>query len=232
MTTGVGESVLAEIIGDVKSIIGDDKLAFLPTLYGVRLRIDVKGSNLSDVENKLNEIESSLRNKIGNYIFGVDNDLLESKAGEILLKNKLTLAVAESCTGGLLASKITDISGSSKYFLGSVCSYSNESKINILNVNKETLEKYGAVSEETAMEMAENVRKKFGSDIGLSTTGIAGPTGGTDLKPVGLVWIGYSSENKTFAKRYLLGNKRDRTKIRSVYLALQILKKKIINLNK
>lgn len=229
LTTGVGESVLAEMIGDVKSIIGNNKLAFLPTLYGVRLRIDVKGSNILEVENKLSDIENILRNKIGDFVFGVDCDLLESKVGEILFKNKLTLAVAESCTGGLLASKITDISGSSKYFLGGVCTYSNESKLNVLKVKIETLEKYGAVSEETAMEMAENVRKKFSSDIGVSTTGIAGPTGGTESKPVGLVWIGYSDVTKTFAKKFLLGNKRDRTKIRSVYLALDILKMEVIS---
>jgi nicotinamide-nucleotide amidase len=231
LTTGVGESVLAEMIGDVKDFIGDCKLAFLPTLFGVRLRIDVKGSNSLEVENKLTEIENILRNKIGNYIFGVDNDLLESKVGEILLKNNLTLAVAESCTGGLLASKITDISGSSKYFLGGVCSYSNESKINILNVKRETIEKYGAVSEETALEMAINVREKFNCDIGLSTTGIAGPLGGTKEKPVGLVWIGYSDKARTYARKFLLGSNRDRTKIRSVYLALEILKKEISNLH-
>lgn len=225
LTTGIGESVLAEKIGDIKEFIEDNKLAFLPTTYGVRLRIDVKGKDSDDAENKLNFIENTLRNKIGNYIFGIDDDLLESKIGEILLKNKLTLAVAESCSGGLLASKITDISGSSKYFLGGVCSYSNESKISILKVKKETIEKYGAVSEETALEMAVNVRKKFGSNIGLSITGIAGPTGGTEEKPVGLVWIGYSDKKRTFAKCYLFGNNRVRTKLRSVYLALDILKK-------
>ncbi|MFA5405421.1 MAG: molybdopterin-binding protein, partial [Ignavibacteria bacterium] len=116
LTTGIGESSLAEMIGDVKSIVGENKMAFLPTFYGVRIRIDVKGSSLLNVEKILNNIERSLRNKIGNYIFGVDDDLLESKVGEILLNNDLTIAVAESCTGGLLASKITDISGSSKYF--------------------------------------------------------------------------------------------------------------------
>jgi nicotinamide-nucleotide amidase len=231
LTTGIGESNLAEMIGDVKSIIGDEnKLAFLPTLYGVRLRIDVRGKNVKDVEEKLNIIESSLRYKIGNYIFGLDDDLLESKIGEILLKNKMTLSVAESCTGGLLASKITDISGSSNYFLGGVCTYSNESKIGILEVKKETLENFGAVSEEAALEMAENVRKKFDSDIGLSITGIAGPSGGTNEKPVGLVWIGYSDKFRTFVKKFLFGNNRERTKIRSAYMALEILKKEISNL--
>lgn len=230
LTTGIGESTLAELIGDVKSIIGEDKLAFLPTLYGVRLRIDVKRSSKEKVEERLNVIENSLRKKIEKYIFGTDDDLLEQKSGELLLFNKLTLSVAESCTGGLLSSKITDISGSSEYFKGGICTYSNESKINLLKVNKETIDKFGAVSEETALEMAKNVREKFGSDIGLSTTGIAGPTGGTEDKPVGLVWIGYSDGKKTFARKFLFGNNRERTKIRSAYQALAILSKEISNL--
>lgn len=230
LTAGIGESSLAELIGDVNNIPYIDKLAFLPSLFGVRLRIDVKGKDISDADKKIKSIENSLRNKIGNYIFGYDDDLLESTVGEILRKNNKTLSVAESCSGGLLASKITDVSGSSDYFLGGVCTYSNDSKINILNVKPETIVNFGAVSEETALEMAENVCKKFGSDIGLSITGIAGPSGGSDSKPVGLVWIGYSDENRTFAERFMFGNNRERTKIRSTYMALAILKKEISNL--
>jgi len=230
LTTGIGESSLSELIGDVKLLIGEDKMAFLPTLYGVRLRIDVKRSSLEEVEERLNVIENSLRKKIEKYIFGTDDDLLEQKTGELLLFNKLTLSVAESCTGGLLSSKITDISGSSEYFKGGICTYSNESKIALLSVERKTIDNYGAVSEETALEMAENVRKKFGSDIGLSTTGIAGPSGGNMAKPVGLVWIGYSDGKKTYAKKFLFGNNRERTKIRSAYQALAILKKEISNL--
>lgn len=230
LTTGIGESSLAELIGNIKEIIGDDKLAFLPSLFGVRLRIDVKSDSPEKVEERLNIIEKSLRYKVEKYIFGVDEDLLEQKVGEVLTYNKLTLSVAESCTGGLLSSKITDISGSSNYFKGGICTYSNESKIALLNVNKSTISKYGAVSEDTALEMATNVRNKFFSDIGLSTTGIAGPLGGTEEKPVGLVWIGYSDSNRTFARKYLFGNNRERTKIRSVYQALTILKKELSNL--
>ncbi len=230
LTTGISESSLSEMIGDVKKIIGNDKIAFLPSIFGVRLRIDIKGKSIEEVEKKIKNVENSLQNKIGKYIFGIDDDLLEKKVGELLLKNKLTLSVAESCTGGLLSSKITDISGSSGYYLGGVCTYSNESKIKILKVNKETIEKYGAVSEETALEMARKVSQKFGSDIGISITGIAGPTGGTETKPVGLVWIGYSDVKRTFAKKYLFGNQRDRNKVRSAYMALVILKEEISNL--
>jgi nicotinamide-nucleotide amidase len=231
LTTGIGESSLAEMIGDVNLIIGDNKLAFLPSLYGVRLRIDVKGEDINEVEKKLNNIENSLRKKIERYIFGTDDDLLESKVGDLLAFNNLTLSVAESCTGGLLSSMITDISGSSRYFKGGLCVYSNEAKINLLGVQSSTIEKYGAVSEETALEMAENVRKKFFTNYGLSITGIAGPAGGSESKPVGLVWIGYSDKLRTFAVKHMLGKKRDRTKIRSVYLALDMLKKEISNLH-
>ncbi len=230
LTVGIGESSLAELIGDVNNIPDIGKLAFLPSLFGVKLRIDVIGKNSLEADEKIKNIENSLRNKIGNYIFGYDDDLLESTVGEILRKNNKTLSVAESCSGGMLASKITDVSGSSDYFFGGVCTYSNESKINILNVMPETIENFGAVSEETALEMAQNVRKKFGSDIGLSITGIAGPSGGSDSKPVGLVWIGYSDENRTFAGRFLFGNNRERTKIRSAYMALAVLKKEFSNL--
>jgi nicotinamide-nucleotide amidase len=223
LTTGIGESSLAELIGDVNSIVGDDKMAFLPSLSGVRLRVDVKGKNVFEANRKINIIGKLLNKKAGKYIYGKDDDLLEKTIGDVLIKNNLTLAVAESCTGGLISSKITDISGSSKYFIGGICVYSNEAKINLLGVNKNTIAKHGAVSEKTAIEMAENVRKKFKTNIGLSTTGIAGPTGGTKTKPVGLVWIGYSDKNNLFAKKYYLGNNRERTKIRSTYLAYSIL---------
>jgi nicotinamide-nucleotide amidase len=230
LTTGIGESHLAELIGDVKPIIGNNKLAFLPSLAGVRLRIDVKGESINDADKKIKEIEERLRARIDDYIYGSDEDLIEKAVGNLLIHRNLTLAVAESCTGGIISSKITDISGSSKYFKGGIFSYSNYSKLYILGIRKETLEKYGAVSEETAMEMAVNVREKLDADIGISTTGIAGPTGGSEKKPVGLVWIGYSDSKRTYAIKFLFGNNRERTKIRSAYQALVILKKEISNL--
>ncbi|MBI5402376.1 MAG: competence/damage-inducible protein A [Ignavibacteriae bacterium] len=227
LTTGIGESHLSEMIGNVEDIIEENKLAFLPSMYGVRMRIDVKGADEKNADDKIFKIENEIRKKVGQYIFGVNDDLLEKEVGKMLEERNLTLAVAESCTGGLISSKITDISGSSKYFFGGVCTYSNNSKFYILDVKSGTLENHGAVSEETAMEMAENVRKKFNADFGLSTTGIAGPSGGTETKPVGLVWIGFSSKEKTFAKKYLFGNNRERTKLRAAYAALDLLKKNL-----
>ncbi len=124
---------------------------------------------------------------------------LSSQVGEMLTQKGLTIAIAESCTGGLISHLITEISGSSNYFIGSVVAYSNQIKESILGVQPNTLAQFGAVSSQTAQEMAKGVREKFNADIGLSTTGIAGPTGGTPTKPVGLVWIGFSTAEKTWA---------------------------------
>ncbi|MBS1516191.1 MAG: competence/damage-inducible protein A [Bacteroidetes bacterium] len=228
LTTGVGESVLNEMIGDVLSIIKNDKLAFLPSIEGVRLRINVKSDTEENADKRVSEIENQIREKIGEYIFGTGNDILEEITGKLLTQKKLTLAAAESCTGGLLSSRITDVSGSSAYFLGGIVSYANEAKIEFLDIKEDTLKNYGAVSEQTAIEMAENVRKNFNSDIGISTTGIAGPTGGTAEKPVGLVYIGYSDREKTYAKQFLFSAFRERNKKRAAQEALEILRKELL----
>lgn len=230
LTTGVGESVLNEMMGDVQSIIKDDKLAFLPSIEGVRLRINVKAENEEEASRRISEIENQIREKIGEHIFGEGEEILEEIVGKILTEKKLTVATAESCTGGLLSSRITDVSGSSEYFKGGMVTYSNKSKVKFLDVKKKTLTKYGAVSEKTAKQMAEGVRKHFKTDIGISTTGIAGPTGGSDEKPVGLVYIGYSDKNKTFAKKFLFGNFRERNKKRAAQMALEIIRKELLNL--
>ncbi len=227
LTTGVGESVLNEMIGDVHSIIGNDKLAFLPSIEGVRLRINVKADNEKAATKRINEIETQIRKKLGEHIFGEGEEILEEIVGKILQKKKLKLSTAESCTGGMLSSRITDVSGSSDYFKGGMVTYSNKAKVKFLDVKKETLTKYGAVSEKTAKQMAEGVRKHFKTDIGISTTGIAGPTGGTGDKPVGLVYIGYSDKNVTFAEKFLFGNYRDRNKKRAAQMALEILRKQL-----
>lgn len=229
LTTGVGESVLNEMMGDVHSIIKNDKLAFLPSIEGVRLRINVKAESEEKAEERISEIENQIREKIGEHIFGTGEEILEEIIGKILTEKKLTIAAAESCTGGMLSSRITDVSGSSVYFIGSMITYSYESKVKFLDVKDETLKQFGAVSEETAKQMAEGVRKKFNTDIGISTTGIAGPAGGTDEKPVGLVYIGYSDKNKTFASKFLFGNFRERNKKRASQMALEIIRKELLN---
>jgi nicotinamide-nucleotide amidase len=227
LTTGIGESSLFEMIGDIKQLTGDDKLAFLPSPSGVRLRVDIRATDEEHVNAKMSSVESKLKEKIGDYIFGYNDDLLEEVVGKILSEKNLTLSTAESCTGGLLASLITDISGSSKYFLGGVNVYSNESKINILKIDSDIINTKGAVSEEVAVQMALNSRKLFGSDYSLSVTGIAGPEGGSREKPVGLVYIGFACNEKQYARKFLFGNRRDNNKLRSAKMALEILRKEL-----
>lgn len=230
LTSGIGESALFELIGDIKQLTGDDKLAFLPSPAGVRLRVDISASDEEHANAKLFSIEKKLKEKVGEYIFGLNDDLLEEIVGGLLSEKNLTLSTAESCTGGLLASLLTDISGSSKYFLGGVNVYSNESKVNILKVDNVLLQSKGAVSEEVAIQMALNVRKLFYSDYSLSVTGIAGPNGGSDEKPVGLVYIGFASAERQYAKKYLFGKRRDNNKLRSAKTALEILRKELLML--
>lgn len=231
LTFGLGETFLSEMIGDEKEITGaNNKMAYLPSAVGVRLRVDVKADSEEDATIELQKIEGKLRSKVGDYIFGINEDKLEKIVGEILLKNSLTVSFAESCTGGVLSGKLSDIPGSSGYFKGGVVCYSNESKISIVGVRESTINNHGAVSKETASELAENVRLKMNSDIGISITGIAGPAGGSEEKPVGLVWIGYSDGKETFTKKYLFGENRERTRLRSATAALDIIRRKLLNL--
>lgn len=228
LTTGISESALFEMLGKIDEITGRSKMAFLPSPMGVRIRIDVKEKDESLAKKELERIKHILSNKAGDYFYGLNDDSLEVITGNLLKKQGLTIATAESCTGGLLSGRITEISGSSEYFKGGLCSYSNEIKEEILGVNSDTLLKYGAVSPETAEEMAVNVREKFNADIGISTTGIAGPTGATPGKPIGLVYIGFSSKDKSYSKQYFMGDNRERNRIKTVQAALDLLRKELL----
>lgn len=229
LTTGLGESSLFQKIGDIKQVTGDAKLAFLPSAEGVRLRINVQSDSPADTDRQLDEIENRLRWKIGKYVYGINDERIEKVIGDLLRKTKKSLSVAESCTGGMISERIVSIPGSSDYYLGGVCSYSNKEKVRILGVSEETLNRYGAVSEETAIEMAEGVRKLTESDYSVSTTGIAGPDGGSAEKPVGLVWIGYSDSEISFAKKYNFGSNREINIKRASMRALEILRRKLLN---
>ena len=207
---GIGESYLSEKIADWEhNLTSDIKLAYLPHLGEITLRLTATGADKEELRLQLDKEVMKLRGIIPNYIFGIDDDVLAKVVGAMLLKNKLSISSAESCTGGYLAYMLTTIPGSSEYYWGSVVAYQNVVKTNILGVEEQTINEYGAVSEQTVKEMAEGVRKKFGTDIGISSSGIAGPTGGTEEKPVGTVWIGYSDKNQTFGKKLMLGNDRD-----------------------
>jgi nicotinamide-nucleotide amidase len=208
-TIGVGESILAEKIIDwEKSLPEHIGLAYLPSLGEVKLRITGFGDSYEKLESEIHALSLTLKDRIGQFIFGYGEDPIESVIGKTLLEKKLTLSVAESCTGGYLSHLITSIPGSSGYFLGSIVPYDYQIKMRQLGVKPETLEKYGAVSEPTIIEMANIVRAKFNTDIGVATSGIAGPGGATPDKPVGTVWIAYSDKHQTATRKLQLSKDR------------------------
>lgn len=235
-TIGIGESLLAEKLGDINKIVrtGKDfevKLAFLPSNYEVRLRITITAKSAGRAKQLLVQAEKLITKKAGSYIYSTEEDSIERTVGKILKKKKLTISCAESCTGGLLTSKLTDIPGSSAYVMDAIVSYSDEAKHRLLGVKKETIKKSGAVSEQTACEMAAGIRKRSGTDIGISTTGIAGPTGARAGKPVGLVWIGYSDRKTTFAKKFIFTKDRLRNKDVMSKMALEIVRRQLTKSN-
>jgi nicotinamide-nucleotide amidase len=229
-TSGIAESLLAKQLGGIDELLDGAKLAFLPSAAGVRMRITAFGPNLQSVESKVKEVEQRIRAKVQKHIYGTGSEELEETLGRILTERGLTIAVAESCTGGLIADKITNVSGSSNYFERGVVSYSNRSKIELLGIPAELIRAHGAVSKEVAEAMARGIRRVAGTDIGLSTTGVAGPTGGTQEKPVGLVWIGYSDKEATLALKFNFGDDRQRTKERAAQAALELVRRRVLKI--
>jgi len=225
MTTGVGESMLADRINQWEMALpGNFKLAYLPQPGIVRLRVGGQSDDVESLIRILNEQVTSLCSLIPEYVYGFDNQSLEEVVAKMLTEKGLTIATAESCTGGYISHLLTSIPGSSAYFKGSVVAYSNDIKTELLNVKKETLEQKGAVSEEVAKEMAEGLLRRFDTDFAISTTGIAGPDGGTTEKPVGTVWIGIATKTSCYAQRFQLGEQRDRNIRRSALTALNMLR--------
>lgn len=208
-TIGIGESFLAEKIAEWENTLPKHiKLAYLPSLGEVKLRLTGFGSSLSQLESETNQLIEKLKERVGQFIYGYGETPIEVVIGETLRTRKLTLSIAESCTGGYLSHLITSVPGSSEYFLGTMIPYAYEIKMRQLGVKPEILEKYGAVSEPTIIEMANIVRAKFSTDIGVATSGIAGPGGATPDKPVGTVWIAYSDKHQTVTKKLQLTKDR------------------------
>jgi nicotinamide-nucleotide amidase len=208
-TVGIGESFLAEKISSwEKSLPPHIKLAYLPGYGEVKLRITAFGTDEALLKNEIAMLIEKIKALAGEYIFGIGEDLLQVVLGNTLRDKKLTLSIAESCTGGYLSHLITSVPGSSEYFLGGMVPYAYEIKMSQLGVKPETLEQYGAVSEPTIKEMANLIRIKFNSDIGVATSGIAGPGGATPDKPVGTVWIAYSDKYQTITRKLQLSKDR------------------------
>jgi nicotinamide-nucleotide amidase len=233
-TVGIFESAIFEKIADLpetKNPSGIEErlsIAFLPSWRGVDIRLTIVTRNAKEGKRQVDGLESKITERVGKYIYGYDNDTLPEVVGKLLRERKMTLAVAESCTGGLLGKIITDISGSSDYFLGGFITYSNELKKKYLSVSDDILNKYGAVSAECAIAMAEGARNSTGSSIAVSITGIAGPLGGTPEKPVGLVYIGLAADGKAAVEEHNIGNIRERNRERSATFALNMVRKYLL----
>ncbi|KAF0151432.1 MAG: competence/damage-inducible protein CinA [Ignavibacteria bacterium] len=230
LTTGIPESILFDKLGNLDNLLGGNKMAFLPNQFGVRMRITVEGKTQEDTENKLDEIEQKIRALAGRYIYGKENDLLEEVVARLLIDRDLKLSVAESCTGGLISNRITNISGSSKYFERGVITYSNAAKVELLHVDENTIIKNGAVSLEVARQMAEGVKAISGCDIGIGVTGILGPTGATETKPVGLIFIGLCDDKICTAKEFHFGDHRLLNKDRASQAALELLRRHLLGI--
>ena len=231
LTTGIPESTLYERLGNIDELLQGAKLAFLPNQFGVKLRLSVEGDDEKELKNKLMEVEQRIRSKAGRFIYGIGDDQLEVVVGRLLMEREFKIATAESCTGGLVGNMLTNVSGSSKYFERGVICYSNAAKVEILKVNEDTLAEHGAVSMEVAMQMAEGVKSTSGADIGLSTTGIMGPTGATTDKPVGLVYIGYCDDKVCTARKFNFGDDRLLNKQRTAQAALDFVRRQLLGIS-
>ncbi len=219
MVQGVGESVLAEMLEDweanLPSVV---KLAYLPSAGVVRLRMSLVGDNETELKAIVEKEKEALKAILGERIFAFKDEPMERIVADLLLDKNKTISIAESCTGGNIAHLLTSMAGSSAYFKGAVVAYSNEIKENILGVSSNCLEEFGAVSQEVVEQMAVGVLKAIGTDYSIASSGIAGPSGGSDEKPVGTVWIAVASKNKVLSEKFVFSKERDRN-IRMASLA-------------
>jgi nicotinamide-nucleotide amidase len=231
LTHGLGESFLAEKIKDWENTLPKNlKLAYLPSPEHLRLRLSISGKNREELENILDKEEQKLKNYIANYIFGHNKQNLQEVVGSLLTNVKGTIATAESCTGGNVARLITSVSGASAYFKGAIIAYSNEIKEKVLNVNPDDIKNDGAVSESVVKQMAIGVKNTFNTDYAIATSGIAGPGGGTDEKPVGTVWIAVAGPDKVIAKKFIFGHDRDINIRRASSTALDSMRRLLLNI--
>ena len=229
-TTGVPESTLFEKLGDIANLEKYVQVAFLPQFPGVNIKLTARCKNEKICLKNLRLAENIIREKIGTAIYGYDDSPIEEIVGRILIEQKKTIAVAESCTGGLITHKLTNISGSSQYLKAGLVTYHNAAKKELLSIPDAILEKHGAVSEETARLMAQNVRELNHVDFGLSTTGIAGPTGGSDEKPVGLVFVGCSNGKQTIIEKHIFKTDRINNKTMFANAAINLLRRALLGL--
>jgi nicotinamide-nucleotide amidase len=217
---GLNEPSIAEKLGDLPGKSGNIIFGFYPRFPENHITLSLRGDDQSNITDELDLVEREIRSRVGSFIFAIGDQTMEGVVGEALLRNKLTLSVAESCTGGLIGNLLTNVPGSSGYFLGGVIAYSNQAKRDFLGVAKQSLDTHGAVSDAVAREMAAGVKRALKADLGLSITGIAGPDGGTEEKPVGTIHIGLAYRDQLFSGKYRFWGKRDQNKMNSAVMAL------------
>lgn len=226
-TTGIAESALADLLGELAKGVDGMGLAFLPSVESVDLRLTVRGLPSAEADAKLDAAVLKLRNIAGRYVYGEEGADLAEIVLSACRKTGLRIAVAESCTGGMLGERLTAIPGSSDVFLGGVIAYDNSVKRKLLDVSDADLEEHGAVSEEVATTMARSVRAMLGADIGVAITGVAGPGGGTATKPVGMVWVALNG-SATEARCLRLFGTRDEVRQRAAQAALDMIRRALI----
>jgi nicotinamide-nucleotide amidase len=227
-TFGISESALDEAVAGL--IQADEgRVSFRASFPQISLRIRVEGKP-GEVEQKLEALCARVRGKISSFVFAEGETTMEEVVGRLLTEKRLTLALAESCTGGLIGHRLTNVPGSSNYLAADLVTYSNDAKIKVLGVRQETIKQYGAVSEQCVLEMAEGARRATGSDIAVATSGIAGPTGGTPERPVGTVCVALVAEGFSASRRYQLWGTRDWVKLLTSQVALDWIRRRALGL--
>jgi nicotinamide-nucleotide amidase len=226
--SGMGESAVDELIAPIYKVYKNVNTSILFNRSEIELHLTAQTKTIEEADSLLEELSIKIAEKLGNAVFAMNGETMEAVVGKLLTESGKTLSVAESCTGGLIAQRLTEVSGSSAYFIEGAVTYSNEAKIRTLDVPLEVIETYGAVSAETAEAMANGMREKARTDYALAVTGIAGPGGGTEEKPVGLVFIGYADESETKSIKINLPGDRYLIRWRTSQAALDLLRRKIL----
>lgn len=226
LTAGAGEGTIAEQIAEVEDSLPDNmSLAYLPNLGTVRLRLSIRGHDEAEMTSELKKYQGRIEAIIGGMVYGYGKKNLASAVGELLLEHGLQLGTIESCTGGRIAQMLTDNPGASAYYHGSIIAYDNEVKKSLLGVSEKTLKEYGAVSEAAVREMVAGGLEQLGTDIVVATSGIAGPDGGTDEKPVGTIWIAVGNKDRIEAELFHAGKDRKRNITYTAFQALNMVRK-------
>lgn len=226
--TGLSESEVNHRVKDILKSPPPVTVGIFAHPALIELKITAKAKNEKQAKAFINKVDKKITSRLKDYIFGRDTQTLEEIVGKLLRRTRKTLAIAESCTGGLISNRITNIPGSSKYFKTTIVAYSNKAKVTLLNVPSETLKKHGAVSSQVATQMAKNVRQIAGTTFGLGVTGITGPTGGTKSKPIGLVYIALATPKQTISREFHFTGDREIIKFKTSQAALDLLRQVII----